>query len=237
VAGTRQVPIHGGLLGKARKLQAVAPNRLAVYASSGPAADNAASRDELPLWRHLREQEGFSNDKISKLQDKGKGLGARMTAGKVQHNLAPNIAALRKEGLTTADLEELFSAYPSLLYTTHDTFMGSLAVLRGLVDQLDINKLRPYDPPLTRLGVVLNQFRTSAAYLLSRGGSYITATQHFLQDELDMSTAEFAAAVFQNSGILIKDTAGAKCMVKHLLDVYNGDLETGEAALGCRHFQ
>jgi hypothetical protein len=210
---------------------AIALPKAAVFGSSNP-ADNEPIQDELPLWHHLRDQEGFSQDTIYDMQNK-KYIVKKYLADKVQRDLAPSIAALRKEGLTTDTLELMYEAQPALLTTTHGTLMSSLAVLRDLADQLGSKQLRPYDPPFTRLGAALRDYPGSGTYLLTRTSSYITSTQQLLQDELDVSSAEFAAALFKNRSILVRDTASAQRMAKHLLQVYNGDKKQGEAALGC----
>ena len=184
--------------------------------------------DELPLWRHLREQQGFSQPTIRYLQTKVSGK--QCSIDKVQRDLAPNMAALRREGLTTADRQWLCEAHPKLLTTKRMTFMSSLAVVRDLAEHLDSSSLPSPDPPLTRLGAALIAYPGSGAYQLMRNSSYITAAQQALHEELGVSDAEFAAAVFKHSVICFRDTACAKCMVQHLLHKYKGDVKTGEAA-------
>ena len=213
----------------ARKLQAAAPARLVVFSSSALAAADAAAVDELPLWRHLQEQEGFSQATFRRLQQ-GKVSGKQYSADKVQRNLAPNMAALQREGLTTPNLEHLYMRRPLLYSTTHDTFMSSLAVVRDLAEHLDSSSLPPLDPPLTRLGAALIAYPGSGAYLLMLTSSTIAAAQRLLHDELGVSSAEFAAEVFKNTAILFRDTARARRMAKHLQHVY-GRVETGEAVV------
>ena len=128
----------------ARNLQAAAPAGLVVFASSALAASDAAAVDELPLWRHLREQQGFSQATIRYLHTKVSGK--QCSIDKVQRDLAPNMAALRREGLTTADRQWLCEAHPKLLTTKRMTFMSSLAVVRDLAEHLDSSSLPSPEP-------------------------------------------------------------------------------------------
>ena len=188
--------------------------------------------DELPLWRHLREQQGFSQATICPLQ-KSKVSSERYPPDKVQRDLAPNMAALRKEGLATRNLKRLCEAQPAFCTTTHHTFISSLAVSRDLAEDLDSSSLPPLDPPLTRLGAALIAYPGSGAYQLTRNSSCITTAQRLLHEELGVSSAEFAAAVFKHCAILFGDPARAKQMAKHLQHVY-GRVATGEAILVMR---
>ncbi len=120
-------------------------------AEEGPAGNTAA--DELPLWRFLRQQ-GFSADSISCLQaamSSGRAssmkMGQRLTERKLQLDVAPNIAALRAEGLNTASIERLFQKFPSLLTTAHVTFASALAALRCLAALLPDNPRAVQAPP------------------------------------------------------------------------------------------
>lgn len=100
------------------------PHRLPLLAaadSSGAAqqSETADAAVELPLWRFLQQQ-GFSADGVSRMRSKpssGAGgrrasiSGSRMSEERVQRDVAPNIAALRAEGLDTATIERIFELY------------------------------------------------------------------------------------------------------------------------------
>ena len=125
------------------------------------AADAAA---ELPLWSYLRQQ-GFSAESIERMQrkalvDKRTGrqyvyvTGERTSEQKLRRDLAPNIAALRAEGLDTPAIEQLFEQCPKLLTITHATFSRALAALRQLAALLPDDPRAVQAPPgATQLGV------------------------------------------------------------------------------------
>ncbi|KAI7843432.1 hypothetical protein COHA_002910 [Chlorella ohadii] len=197
-------------------------------ASDGSVSEPApeAAADELPLWRFLRQQ-GFSAGSLSRIQaatDVSKGRryasvsGRRINEAKVQRDLAPNIAALRAEGLDTASIEKLFRQLPRLLTATQETFSSSLAALQQLAALLPDDPRAVQAPPeATQLGVALWLYPTAAAGLLARTnvGSLINGNLQ-LRRRLGISDAETAVALFKRKAALVADFERAEAMVAHL---------------------
>ena len=189
----------------------------------------ADAAGELPLWRFLRQQ-GFSAESIEYMQCKtavrmNRGgrrypsvSGRQMNECKVQRDLAPNIAALRAEGLDTATIERLLGQFPGLLTTTHATFSSALAALRQLVALMPDDPRAVQAPPgATRLGVALCLYPTAGAHLLSRAnlGSLIDGNLR-LRRQLGVSNAATAVALFQNHSALVSKLERSEAMVAHL---------------------
>ena len=159
---------------------------------TGTEEEGPDAAGELPLWRFLRQQ-GFSTDGLTRIQAAtvvsggrryASVTGTRISAEKVQRDLAPNIAALRAEGLDTASIERLFKQKPGLLKATHGTFSGSLTVLRQLAALLPDDP-RAVQAPLgaTQLGVALWLYPSAATHMLFRAnlGSLIDGNLQLLQ--------------------------------------------------------
>ena len=143
--------------------------------------------------------------------------GRQMNEEKVQRDLAPNIAALRAEGLDTASIERLFEQLPSLLTATQETFASSLAALRRLAALLPDDPRAVQAPPgATQLGVALWLYPDAAARLLQRANldSLIDGNLQ-LRRQLGISDAEGAKALFENLA-LVADFERAEAMVAHL---------------------
>ncbi len=190
-------------------------------AERGPAGDAA---DELPLWRLLRQQ-AFSADSLSRLQaavSSGKAssikTGERVTEQKLQRDVAPNIVALRAEGLDTASIERLFEQYPPLLTATQTTLSSSLAALRQLAALVPNDPRAVQAPPgATPLGVAVWLYPAAAAYLLTRTnlGSLIDSNLQ-LRRQLGISGAKTAKALLKKSSALVSNFERAEAMVAHL---------------------
>ena len=229
-------PRHQAQHSSAHRLQPVA----AAANRSGAEGDAA---EELPLWRFLRQQ-GFSADGISRLQAAtfiwggrryATVAGKRITEDKLQQNLAPNIAALRVEGLDTATVEQLFQAFPKLLTTAHATFSSSLAALRQLAALLREDPRAVQAPPgATQLGVALWLYPTASAYLLTRANlASLIGGNLQLRRQLGISDAETAAALFRRHGCLVSNFERAEALVAHLQHLQAGgelSQEQGEQA-------
>ncbi|PRW33796.1 [cytidine(C)-cytidine(C)-adenosine (A)]-adding enzyme [Chlorella sorokiniana] len=185
----------------------------------------AGAADKLPLWRFLRQQ-GFSEDSMSRLQAaassrKAKGwgqLGNRTTEQKLQRDLAPNIAALRADGLDTPSIERLFLRRLKLLTTTHATFSSALAAMRRLAALLPDDP-RAVQAPLgaTQLGVALWLYPTASARMLARANlaSLIEGSLR-LRRQLGIGDATAAAGLFKGLSALVINVGRAEVMVAHL---------------------
>ncbi|KAI7843466.1 hypothetical protein COHA_002942 [Chlorella ohadii] len=144
--------------------------------------------------------------------------GSRMSEEKVQRDVAPNIAALRAEGLDTASIERLFAQYPTLLTVSHATFSGSLTALRQLAALLPDDPRAVQAPSeATQLGVALWLYPTAGAQLLSRTnlGSLIDGNLR-LRRRLGISDAQTALGLFTYYPALLTDFERAEAMVAHL---------------------
>ena len=173
---------------------------------------------ELPLWRYLRQQQGFTEEGITRMQ-RSKVNGQRTTDAKIETDLAPSIALLRAEGLDTPAIQRLYEQLPDLLTTSHAVFSSALAALRQLVQQLPEDPLAVQAPlGATRLGVALFLFPSAAAELLTRRnlGSLLDNNVR-LRRQLGMSDAEAALALLRNQAAMISDAQRAETMVAHLL--------------------
>ena len=203
---------------------AAAATAAAPAAAAVPKPGRQATTDELPLWHFLRQQ-GFGADCIRQLQaavrsgkHKIMTSGKRFTAQKLQQGLAPNIAALRAEGLDTATIERLFQAYPSLLNTIHTTFSSSLAALRQLAPLLPDDPRTVQAPPgATPLGVALWRYPTAAACFLTRTNlASLNDGNLRLRRQLGISDAATASALFSNLTVMVSSFERAEAMVAHL---------------------
>ncbi len=184
---------------------------------------------ELPLWRFLAQQ-GFSADSISRMHRAAPIRRNRegewcsnvnktaMTEAKVQRDVAPNIAALRSEGLDTAGIERLFEQLPNLLTPTQATFSSSLASLRQLAALLPDEPRAVQAPPgVTQLGVALWLYPTAAAFLLMRTnlGSLIDSNLR-LRRRLGINDQDTAIGLFKQYSTLVTNFERAEAMVAHL---------------------
>ena len=144
--------------------------------------------------------------------------GGRITEQKLQQHLAPNIAALRAEGLDTASLEQLFEQLPSLLTATHATFSSALAALRRLAALLPDDPRAVQAPPgATQLGVALWRYPTGGACLLTLANLGILIDGNLrLRRQLGVSDAATAMALFQYSVAWVSQLERAEVMVAHL---------------------
>jgi hypothetical protein len=211
--------------------------------NSTAALDLAAAgvADKLPLWRFLRQQ-GFSEDSMSRLQAaassrKAKGwgqLGNRTTEQKLQRDLAPNIAALRADGLDTPSIERLFLRRLKLLTTTHATFSSALAAMRRLAALLPDDP-RAVQAPLgaTQLGVALWLYPTASARMLARANlaSLIEGSLR-LRRQLGISDAAAAGLLKDSRSALVTNVERAEAMVAYLQRLQaSGQLSARQAAL------
>ncbi|KAI7843454.1 hypothetical protein COHA_002932 [Chlorella ohadii] len=159
--------------------------------------------------------------------------GERLTEKKLQRDLAPNIAALRAEGLDTASIERLFEQLPSLLTATQETFASSLAALRRLAALLPDDPRAVQAPPgATQLGVALWLYPDAAARLLQRANldSLIDGNLQ-LRRQLGISDAEGAKALFENLA-LVADFERAEAMVAHLQRLHASGALSSEHVAG-----
>ena len=144
--------------------------------------------------------------------------GKRFTEQKLQRDVAPNIAALRAEGLDTASIQRLFEHRPGLLNAKRVTFSSALAALRRLAALLPDDPRAVQAPPgATQLGVALWLYPSSAGRLLTRAnlGSLIDGNLQ-LQRQLGVSDAATAVALFQNTADFVTNFERAEAMVAHL---------------------
>lgn len=202
-------------------------------ATAGPAEDAAS---ELPLWRHLRQCEGFSEDSIARMRGKKTRVtGTRYSQQKVERDLVPTIADLRAEGLDTTTIERLFVQRPDLLNTTRDTFSSALDALRPLAALVVPASAHAVQAPegATELGVALFLYPTAAARLLTHTNlaSLIDGNLR-LRRQLGISDAETVHAAFKNHAVLVPDIDRAATKVAHLQGLHvSGKLSAEEGVL------
>ncbi len=192
---------------------------------TGSEADTAAN--VLPLWRFLQQQ-GFSADSLSRMQSKitlqknGRRYttvsGRQMSEEQVQRDVAPNMTALRAEGLDTASIQRIFEQHPKLLTATHITLSSALAALRQLAALLPADPRSVQAPPgATQLGVALWLYPAAAARLLAYAdlGSLIEGNLR-LRQRLGISDAQTAVGLFKDASLLVSNFDRAEAMVAHL---------------------